>query len=494
MGPRSRVGGLALLSLGRRRVHVLHVPNAAPTWLAGLGTRGSRSPLGMKTHSRSIHTRAFEGDLGDLNSVDVNERDSLTGSTPLMYAVGRGQVSAARALIEAGADVDAAADSGYTALMRAAASIKCTDFVRLLLDAGADPDRRDGCGETALDWALANCHTAAVEMLRQVAKGRDAVLEEGTPQSSIVHEGTPPTGFGRSEGVGAPPPPEQRLRDAFDPAAFLCSSTEEEVTDEDVDDEEQEQQQKKNPVRDSMCNDVAAEITDVLSESIEAEWSYMDTCDEVTSELLDWVTAAVIAEWVPGPYGEADDDDDDDDDMQEQEQEQEYEQAANGHTYMDEVDGAKRRVALTREFTKLRDEISCSSLAGETLPPKSQPEPEPEPQPQPQPQPAGGRPKLDQMFLPPDGEQLELEAAVPQHRPLSASFASESSNTLSPFQTRVRGSSVPPAVFSTPRDRSSPVQTVNPHSTTKELAAKLRELGARDPHGLGALLAAQDSA
>jgi hypothetical protein len=155
---------------------------------------------------------------------------------------------------------------------------------------------------------------------------------------------------------------------------------------------------------------------------------------------------------------------------------------------------------MTREFTKLRDEISSSSSARKPVTPKYVPRPEPEPEPEPMPA-VGFAPalveeravqELDQMFLSPDGEQLELEPALPQHRAVSASFASASSPT--PASTRARGSSVPPAVFSTPRGHGSPpVRTVSAHSSTKELAAKLMELGARDPHGLGALLAAQDS-
>ena len=143
----------------------------------------------MKTRRRQIHTKAFEGDLGDIDAAEVNQRDSH-GATPLMYAVGSGQLPTALALIQAGADVDAAADSGYTALMRAAASIKRTDFVRLLLDAGADRDREDSCGETALDGALANSHTAELRCCNRTMLQRSwkKVIRKALRRMRALHQ------------------------------------------------------------------------------------------------------------------------------------------------------------------------------------------------------------------------------------------------------------------------------------------------------------------
>jgi ankyrin repeat protein len=79
----------------------------------------------------------------------------MGGETPLLYAVGNRQLSAARLLIEAGADVKRADQSGTTALIEAArlGGPEALDFVKLLLSRGADPDARDSRGVSARDVA-----------------------------------------------------------------------------------------------------------------------------------------------------------------------------------------------------------------------------------------------------------------------------------------------------------------------------------------------------
>ena len=164
-----------------------------------------------------LHAAAFGGEIPGLQAHhDVNERDSH-GATPLMYAVGSGQLIAARQLIAAGCDMDAAADLGYTALMRAASSAKRTKFVQLLLDAGADPERKDGCGETALDWARANGHDAAVALLDAEAAAEEAaVAEEEVKEEEEVaaaaEEGLPPADAVAAMPAESAPPESVRLQ------------------------------------------------------------------------------------------------------------------------------------------------------------------------------------------------------------------------------------------------------------------------------------------
>lgn len=55
-------------------------------------------------------------------------------------------------LVENGADVNATADDGSTALMLAAQSMKIT-LVEYFLSKGADPNRKDNSGRSALDYA-----------------------------------------------------------------------------------------------------------------------------------------------------------------------------------------------------------------------------------------------------------------------------------------------------------------------------------------------------
>jgi hypothetical protein len=61
-----------------------------------------------------------------------------------------GRSAEARALIEAGADVDQQNDDGSTALITAA-FMAHPDIVQALLDAGADRNIRNNAGSTALD-------------------------------------------------------------------------------------------------------------------------------------------------------------------------------------------------------------------------------------------------------------------------------------------------------------------------------------------------------
>jgi ankyrin repeat protein len=86
-----------------------------------------------------------------------------------------------RALIDAGADVDAANDRGTTPL-HAAASGFDAGLVALLLAAGARPSPRDKQGRTPLSLAKAQGHAAMVETLVQAA-AVDADADAEKPQA-----------------------------------------------------------------------------------------------------------------------------------------------------------------------------------------------------------------------------------------------------------------------------------------------------------------------
>jgi ankyrin repeat protein len=75
-----------------------------------------------------------------------NERDD-TGVTPLMYAAGVGSIDTMKALLEAGADVNAAGSDGMTALMWATGDLT---KVRLLVERGANVNAIAQNGTTAL--------------------------------------------------------------------------------------------------------------------------------------------------------------------------------------------------------------------------------------------------------------------------------------------------------------------------------------------------------
>ena len=98
----------------------------------------------------------------------------------LFEAVRKGDVAAATAALDKGADVNAKFRYGSTALFKAAERGHAP-IVKLLLDRGADVKVKDTFyGATAMTWALDNDHFEIVKML--LAKGGgdvDEVLQSG---------------------------------------------------------------------------------------------------------------------------------------------------------------------------------------------------------------------------------------------------------------------------------------------------------------------------
>ena len=103
---------------------------------------------------------------------DVNVANEL-GATPLWAASVNGNVEIVRRLIHAGADPNASLLKGETVLM-AASRTGSSALTALLLEAGANPDARGPRGQTALMWAAAQRHADVVAEL--VAGGADVQL------------------------------------------------------------------------------------------------------------------------------------------------------------------------------------------------------------------------------------------------------------------------------------------------------------------------------
>jgi ankyrin repeat protein len=91
----------------------------------------------------------------------VNDRNP-DGSTPLQWAVFKGDVAEVQRLLKAGADVSLANNYGATP-MGLAAEVANTTILKLLLEAGADADSPSPEGQTAL---LAVARTGNVEAAR----------------------------------------------------------------------------------------------------------------------------------------------------------------------------------------------------------------------------------------------------------------------------------------------------------------------------------------
>ena len=81
------------------------------------------------------------------------------GRTPLHRALEQGHLETARALLEAGADINITDDGGWTRLHLAARWGE-TELVRRLLDAGANVNARNDLGETPL-YCARDCENAS---------------------------------------------------------------------------------------------------------------------------------------------------------------------------------------------------------------------------------------------------------------------------------------------------------------------------------------------
>ena len=112
----------------------------------------------------------------------VDVRDHV-GHTPLHEAVGDegGERSAIRALLDLGADPNAADAQGRTPLMMAVASAYDPWVVRVLLAHGAEPGRHCQAGRTAADYARENVKIWEA-IVAEPAEGKDLPLDPEAPQ------------------------------------------------------------------------------------------------------------------------------------------------------------------------------------------------------------------------------------------------------------------------------------------------------------------------
>jgi len=78
---------------------------------------------------------------------DINQKDAMSGSTPLITAASFGKNKIAQALIDAGADLTIKNNDGSTAL-HAAAFFGRVEIVQMLIDAKADKTIKNNFGAT----------------------------------------------------------------------------------------------------------------------------------------------------------------------------------------------------------------------------------------------------------------------------------------------------------------------------------------------------------
>lgn len=84
---------------------------------------------------------------------DLNKKDAMSGSTPLITAASFGKIKIAQELIDAGVDLSAKNNDGATAL-HTAAFFGRVEIVQLLIDAKVDKSTQNNFGATARESVM----------------------------------------------------------------------------------------------------------------------------------------------------------------------------------------------------------------------------------------------------------------------------------------------------------------------------------------------------
>ena len=107
-----------------------------------------------KTPAMDIHTAAMTGNLEIIKKhiqagTDLNLKEPMVASTPLIIASVFGKTAVAKALIDAGADIDYQNKEGSTALHTAAFFCR-TEILKMLLEKDANKNLKNQYGSTPL--------------------------------------------------------------------------------------------------------------------------------------------------------------------------------------------------------------------------------------------------------------------------------------------------------------------------------------------------------
>jgi uncharacterized protein len=159
---------------------ILYVPSLL--LVACIATAQPATPTAFLQAARDGDYAAFHAYLR--NGVDANTAQG-DGTRALHYVILRNDLTSARSLLAAGADVHAQTALQVTPLLLACENGN-VDIMKLLLKAGADPNARDGAGETMLMAAARSGNPHAVRLLLQ----HGAQIEAGDiefGQTALIH-------------------------------------------------------------------------------------------------------------------------------------------------------------------------------------------------------------------------------------------------------------------------------------------------------------------
>jgi hypothetical protein len=131
--------------------------------------------------------------VGESTGLPAPDAWSPDGFTPLHIAAFAHNAAAVRALIDAGADLDALATSSFARVtpLGTAAAFGANEAAQLLLDNDADTEKTSDHGNTPLHAAAANGNRALVELLLTFGADPDATTAEGkTPADLAANDET----------------------------------------------------------------------------------------------------------------------------------------------------------------------------------------------------------------------------------------------------------------------------------------------------------------
>lgn len=115
---------------------------------------GGGGPV-VEAPSKDILTAAAEGDSETIEAhvnagTDLNQKEPVGGSTPLIIAASLGHTETVLTLISNGADIEQVNNEGSTALLSAVFFCHL-DTVKALVEAGADVNKANNAGNHPLD-------------------------------------------------------------------------------------------------------------------------------------------------------------------------------------------------------------------------------------------------------------------------------------------------------------------------------------------------------